>query len=470
MIKSVIKELLKITNGKLISEQIETKVKGICVDTRTIKKGELFIALKGKNFDGHNFIGEALKKGACGVIIDNNLFIKKVWKIAKKDKKKRVIIQVNDTVKCLGDIASYWRRKFRIPLVAITGSNGKTTTKDMAISVLSGKFKVLGTRGNFNNHIGVPLTILSLSGKDELICIEMGASSLGEIKYLSDIASPVDLGVITNIQRAHLLYFGSLSGVLKAKMELADSLSGQGTMILNIDDVHLQKAANNLRCSLLTYGINNNKADVRASSVKMHNKGVKFIISVKTKGEILKGNIDLSVFGYHNVYNALAAVAIGQLFNIPLKVCAKRLEKFKSPPLHMDILNVKGIKVINDSYNANPDSTEMAISTLDSFTCDGKKIAIIGDMLELGKYSKAAHKEVGQLIAKSNISVLFTVGKMARYIAEGAIESGLNKNRVFVSRNKQDITRKMLNIIEKGDLVLIKGSRAMKMEEILKRF
>lgn len=469
MIKSVIKELLTLTSGKLISGQPNIKVKGISVDTRTLKKGELFIALKGKNFDGHNFIKEAFKKGACGVIIDNNLFTKKAWEVAKKDKKKRAIIQVDNTVKCLGNIASYWRKKFSIPLVAITGSNGKTTIKDMAVSILSERFRVLGTRGNLNNHIGVPLTLLDLSRKHELICMEMGTSSPGEIKYLCDIASPVDVGVIANIQRAHLLYFGSLSGVLKAKMELADSLSRQGTMVLNIDDIHLEKASNNLRYSLLTYGINNNKADMRASSIKMHNKGVRFTISITTKRGILKEIVDLPVFGYHNVYNALAAVAIGQLFDIPLKVCAKRLERFKSLPLHMDLLNIKGIRVINDSYNANPDSTEMAISTLASFTCDGKRIAIIGNMLELGKYSKKAHEEVGQLIAKSNISVLFTVGKMAGYVAKGAIKNGLSKNRVFITRNKQEITRKMLNMIEKGDLVLIKGSRAMKMEEIVKR-
>ncbi len=459
MAKFSIKELLKISNGKLISGRMNVGAQGISIDSRSLRKGQIFIAIKGENFDGHNFVSEAFKKGACGVIINCN---------SNVDCGNKIVIQVKDTVKCLGDIASYWRKKFKIPLVAITGSNGKTTTKEMAGTILSQKFNLLATKGNLNNHIGVPLTLLDLCPQHKLVCLEMGTSGLGEIKYLCKISAPVDIGVITNIQRAHLLYFNNLDGVLKAKMELANSLSSQGRLILNIDDFHLAKVAKKIKNQLLTYGINNHKADIYASEIKIQNRGVKFRINIKTGNKILSQEIRLAILGYHNIYNALAAVSIGHIFNIPLKVCAMSLARFKTPPLHMEIIKVKGARIINDAYNANPDSMKIAISTLANLSSNGKKIAVIGDMLELGQYSQKVHREVGEAIAQADISDLFTIGKMAKYVAIGAVKNGFDRKRIFIAENKKEIVDKLVNNIKKDDVLLIKGSRAMKMEEIIK--
>ncbi|MFH1238776.1 MAG: Mur ligase family protein, partial [bacterium] len=323
--KFTVKELLKITRGKLIHGSLSRSAKihttGISIDTRLLKKGQVFLALKGKNFAGAGFVKEAFKKGAGAAIVDCPLALANLTAEA-------IIIRVKDTVKCLGDIAGYWRRKFSVPLVGITGSNGKTTTKDMAERILSSKFKVLSTRGNFNNHIGLPLTLLELGPEHKMICLEMGTSSFGEIKYLCRIASPLRVGVITNIQRAHLLNFGDLDGVLKAKMELIDSLSSRGVAIVNIDDQHLAKALNKIKTKVLTYGINNTEADISAGNICVETKGIKFTVTVARKNKIFTEKVNLPILGYQNVYNALAAISVGCIFNIPLKVSARRLAGF----------------------------------------------------------------------------------------------------------------------------------------------
>lgn len=464
MPKLTIKELLKITRGKLINGQLSTsdkiKTKDICIDTRLLEKGQIFIALKGKNFDGYDFVPEAFRRGACGVIINRPLALRNITS-------NQIVIQVKDTVRCLGEIAGYWRRKFPIPLVAITGSNGKTTTKDMTIRILSEKFRVLSTKGSLNNHIGLPLTLLESGPQHELVCVEMGTSSFGEIAYLCKIAAPVNVGLITNIQRAHLLYFGNLDGVLKAKMELINSLSTKGVAVLNIDDGYLGRVVNKIKSKVLTYGINNPKADISAEDIQIQAEGIKFKAMLKRNGKIYTENISLPVLGYQNVYNALAGIGLGSIFGIPLKVSARRLAKFTPPHLRMEISKIKSINIINDSYNANPDSMRMAIYTLESFKTKGKKIAVLGDMLELGRTSKQAHEEIGQLIAKLDISNLFSVGKMAKYVADGAIKNGFNKAEIFIAEDKKDIIKQLLNKVKKGDVVLIKGSRAMKMEEIV---
>jgi UDP-N-acetylmuramoyl-tripeptide--D-alanyl-D-alanine ligase len=463
--KFTVNELLKITRGKLINGSLSfsagENINGICIDTRILKKGQFFIALQGNNFDGCNFVAEAFKKGASGVIIDCPFDVNKLGN-------DRLVIQVKNTAKCLGNIAGYWRRKFPVPLVAITGSNGKTTTKDMVRSILSAKFNILSTRGNFNNHIGLPLTLLELEPRHEMICVEMGTSSFGEIKYLCRIASPLAVGVITNIQRAHLLNFGDLKGVLRAKMELLDYLPRQGVAVLNIDDSRLAKALNKIKTKTLTYGINNNQADITAGNIFIHPKGIKFQVTAGVKGRIIKEDVTLPIPGYQNVYNALAAISIGLIFNIPLKVSARRLARFKSPHLRNQVSQIRGITIINDTYNANPDSTTMAVYTLGSFMTAGKKIAVLGDMLELGPLAKAAHREIGRLVAQSNISNLLTVGKMAKYVAEGAIKSGMDKKQVFTACDKKNIIKQLLKTIAPKDVVLVKGSRAMKMEEIVK--
>ncbi|MFH1784272.1 MAG: UDP-N-acetylmuramoyl-tripeptide--D-alanyl-D-alanine ligase [bacterium] len=467
MNKLTVVELLDITKGKLIAGDLDRKIQCFSIDTRTLDKGGFFIALKGNRFDGHHFIEEAFEKGAGGVIIDNNLCVKRTWEFLRKKKHKGVIIQVDDSVKCLGAIAGYWRKQFEIPLVAITGSNGKTTTKDMAVELLADKFNVLGTKGNFNNHIGVPLTLLELSSKHGVICMEMGTNAQGEIAYLSNIASPINVAVITNIQRAHLEQFRDLEGVLKAKMELAGALSVESVLVVNLDDEQLAQASASVGCRVLSYGIKNKMADIVASAINAGEAGINFMVSVRQKDDVITEQMSLPVLGYHNVYNALGAIAVCNIFGIPLNACSRRLSQFKMPSLHMEVTEIKGMKVINDAYNANPDSTTRAIATLSSFSNTGRKIAVIGDMLELGEKGKQLHEEIGEYISKTDIGMVFATGEMAEHVAKGAIKSGFSKDNVFVMKDKKDIAEKLLRQARKGDIILIKGSRAMKMETIV---
>ncbi|MEW6410521.1 MAG: UDP-N-acetylmuramoyl-tripeptide--D-alanyl-D-alanine ligase [Nitrospirota bacterium] len=435
-----VEDILKATGGRLLRGEKGSVFSGVSIDSRTIKSGELFIALKGNRLDGHDFIEDAAKNDAAGVIISSP------FTIHGSQLKEKAVMTVDDTLSALQKIAHYWRMKFDIPVVAVTGTNGKTTTKEMIASIIKTMMPVLSTEGNLNNHIGVPLTLLRLRESHRIAVIEMGMSNTGEIKRLCEISVPT-IGVITNIGPAHLATLGNIENVLKAKMELAESVSD--TLIINADDPYLSSFR--LQTSdfrLLTFGFGES-ADVKA--------------------EVLK-DIHLSLPGRHNIYNALASYAVAIALGIDIEKIKSGLESFKSVKGRSEILEIKGRKIINDSYNANPKSMESAIELLLSMKGNGKAVAVLGDMFELGAAGEDAHKALGSYIADiKKIDIFIAVGTLMSIAADKAKEAGMQEDSVLLFGDPEDVAEVIMNITDKGDTVLVKGSRAMAMERIIER-
>ena len=353
-----VEKLVKVIKGKVLQKSNRKTVKNISIDTRKLKQDDLFVALKGENFDGHNFVGEAIKKGASGVVLSQvPLGFDSI--IGKKNNYSNLlVIKVGDTLLALQELAGYYRKMFDCLVIGITGSNGKTTTKEMIFSILKRKFSVLATEGNLNNQIGLPLTLLNLEKKHRICILEMGASSIGEIERLAQISNP-QIGLITNISNAHLESFGSLKNVLSGKMELINALPiKEGVAILNIDNVKLRRIleTNKVKCTWLSFGVKN-RGHIYATNIKNLSYGIEFNLHIKDKQEKIK----LPMLGVFNVYNALAASAVSWNLNIDISLIKQALENFSPVPMRMEKLFFKDIEVINDAYNANPVSMKNAI-------------------------------------------------------------------------------------------------------------
>ena len=445
-----ISDIIKATNGSLEKGDPNAIVNSISTDSRHLKNGDLFVALIGERFDAHNFAVNAIKQGAMGVVLSHE--------VQGLDELKSNVVMVKDTTKALGDIARYYKNKFNITVIGITGSNGKTTTKDMASAILSEKFSVLKSEGNLNNTIGLPLTLFRLSSSYNLAVLEMGISIPGEMSQLVDIAEP-KVAVVTNISSTHLEFLGSIDGVGKEKQILVESAE---SAVLNIDDPYVSRMSNVVRGNVIFYGIDN-PADVTAKDVVLDQEGrPEFTISINNAYERIK----LPSVGRHNVYNALAAISVGVMFGVGLDSIKVSLESYQQTSMRMQRLIIDGVTIINDAYNSNPVSMRVAVDLLKNLKSDGQKVMVIGDMLELGEQSEELHEATGKYIGTSGVSeILVTVGNRAVRIAESALESGM-KNVVVCKTNPEAIEylRKKLN---KGDLLLIKGSRGMKMEQIL---
>lgn len=450
-------DVLKITGGRLLHGYLFTSFKNISTDSRTIKPEELFIALEGEHFDGHNFIPQVYKKSANGVIVNRKSLEDKGWD------DEWAIIEVDDTLRALGDIAHFWRMKHPIPVVGITGSNGKTTTKEMISSILKIPFNVLKTEGNFNNLIGLPLTLLRLSEKDEIAVLEMGTNAKSEIKRLSEIAVP-DIAVITNIGQAHLQGLLSVEEVREEKGELFKILREDSFAIINQDDPMILKLAAECKCRKIGFSLSGD-ADLMARDLSISDSGkVKFRLATEDEDAI----IDLPLYGVFNVYNALAAAGVAQALGMGLELIKEGLERFEPLPGRMEIMELNGYTIINDTYNANPNSMEQALKTLIGFKKMGRTIAVLGDMLELGEFTKSAHIQIGSMVSGLGIDYLFTLGKDSVNIALAASEGGMNEENIYIEKEHQDVTAKLRAIITKGDCILVKGSRSMKMELIIK--
>ena len=371
---------------------------------------------------------------------------------------------VKDTLQALQEIAGFQREKNRIPFIGITGSNGKTTSKEMIASVLGTRYAVLKNEGNYNNHIGVPLTLLRLEASHEIGVVEMGMSGMGEIRRLCEIARP-ETGIVTNISTAHLEFLGSLERVKEAKGELVEFINEQGTVVLNADDPMVMDLKDRVRGRLLTYGIEDSRSDVRADRIQDRGiEGSTFLLRMQNK-EI---EVRLSVIGGHNISNALAAASAGLVHHIGLEDIKKGLEAFRGLSMRMEILSLEDeVKVINDSYNANPFSMKKAVEALSKAQRGGRTFLVVGDMLELGDISEKAHKEVGEFAAERAVDFLIVVGELASFIAKGALKKGMKESHVFLCKTVEDAGRVLNEKIESGDVILIKGSRGMKMERII---
>lgn len=452
-----IKEILNVTRGKMLFGNEELEVENFSKDTRTIQKGDIYIGIKGEKFDGSNFWNQALDVGATAVLI-SNIQISKEEKEKYKDK---TIIQVEDTLEALYEIAKYKRSLYNIPVIAVTGSVGKTSTKDIIASVVSQKYKTLKTEGNNNNNIGLPLTILKLKDHEALV-VEMGMNHFGEISLLTNIAKPT-LAVITNIGTSHIGNLGSRENILKAKLEILEGMKIPRVIINNDNDLlHKWYEENKEKIEIHTYGINNS-SDIIAEKIELGEEKSKFV--AKTSSE--KVNIDVPVGGEHFVYNALCGFMVGKILGLSSKEIQNGILKFELTKKRMDIRVLKnGATLINDSYNASYESMKASLKYLSSRT-DFRKIAVLGDMLELGDFSKELHEKVGEEVANDNIDVLICRGEFAKNIISKANEN--KKTQCILLQNNEEILSKLQEILKEGDVVLIKASNGMKFYEICQK-
>jgi len=426
------------------------------IDSRRIKDTQIFFAIKGDNTDGHKYLKDVFKKGVKLAVVEKKWFLKN-----KKDFKKSSFIVVADTILFLGAFAKKHLEKFNIPVLCIGGSNGKTTTKDLVSCVLSQKYNVLKTEGNFNNHIGLPLTLLRLNEKHDFAVLEVGCNHFGEIKYLCEIAKP-QYGMITNIGREHLEFFKTVKGVAKAEFELYDYLKkNNGVCFSNIDDEFIKKYSTKLKKeNKFTYS-NKKSADVKGKFVKF-NKNFEPELSINYKKNSF--NVTVATFGKHSIVNGLAAASTGLYFGVsPMKI-RKALKEFKpTSSKRMEVIKKNGLTIINDAYNSNPDSVKMGLETIKEFNTKGRKFAVLSDMLELGKVSKREHGYIGTLASKLKLENLFTTGPESLNTYKSA--KGVKNNLYF--EKKTDLISHLKNNIRKNDVIYVKGSRGMKMEEVV---
>ncbi|MFH1220063.1 MAG: UDP-N-acetylmuramoyl-tripeptide--D-alanyl-D-alanine ligase [Candidatus Eisenbacteria bacterium] len=418
---------------------------GYSIDTRHLRQGDLFFALKGETSDGHQFIGDAYEKGGVGAVVD---------RVTSGLPQSFPQLVVPSPLEALQRLAGHVRVGSDVPVVAITGSNGKTTTKEMIAFLLGTKMRVRKSPGNFNNHIGVPLSILALEATDRVLVIELGTNHRGEISELCRIARP-QVGVITNIGRAHIGLLGSLEAIAAEKTDLARSLDAEGKAVINGDDQILIESLGDTRAQVTTFGMTRSAA-FRASDVRMINgKGSVF----KLKGL----TITVKAPGLHNVYNALGAIAAASLFGVSLREAADALPGFES--MRMKTAASAGVTIIDDTYNSNPDSVMAALSVLTG-TKASRRIFIMGEMLELGDAAEALHREVGAAAARAGVDILIAVGGLTRKAAEGARAAGLNARNTIYFETKADLKRSLAHIIKPEDVVLVKASRMSGLEEI----
>ena len=452
-----IEEVIKAVNG-YINKNFNTDnifIQNVSTDTRNIKKGDLFIPIKGENFDGHNFINVAFEKGAIACISE------------KKIETNNIIINVEDTKKALKDLAIYYRNLFNIPVIALTGSAGKTTTKDMLASCLSTRYKTLKTQGNFNNEIGVPLTVFNIEEDTEMAVLEMGMNHFNEIRELSKIAKP-DIALITNIGVSHIENLGSREGILRAKYEIFDYLKPNGIKILNGDDdmlASLKEENDNIKVHY--YSIDKSLDAYATNIVENGIDGTNLTINYFEKSF----NINLKIPGKHIISNALAVTLICEKLGLTEDEIKTGLETFIPSKMRMDIIKTNNYTVINDTYNANPNSMKATIDVLS--ISKGRKVAILGDMLELGDYSKNMHYEIGKYASEKNIDELIFIGKESYYMLEGAKENENNISNINYFKTQDEFIKNIDNLLQKGDIILVKASRGMKLEntvdEIIRR-
>ena len=455
-----IKDILKCTNGKLIIGDTEKECTNYSKDTRTIKKGDTYIGIKGEKFDGSSFWKDALNNGAETVIINNI----KLDEIEEYKKQNKNIIQVEDTIQAIGEMASLKMRilkdTYNLKVVGVTGSVGKTSTKDIIANVLSEKYKVLKTEGNNNNHIGLPFTILRLQD-EEIAVIEMGMNHLGEISYLTKIAKP-DIAVITNVGTSHIGNLGSRENILKAKLEILEGMDKKKIVINNDNDL-LNKwyLENKNNIEIHTFGIKN-ESEFNAKNIKLKENSSEFICENKNE----KINIEVPVGGEHFILNALCGLTVGKLLNLNNEEIKKGIKDFKLTAKRMEINHLKNnITIINDSYNASYESMKASISNLKNMH-GTRKIAVLGDMFELGDFSEKLHREVGTEIYKNKIDKLYLVGNYAKFIGDEAKKEGYAKENILYFENKEDLLKDLKSNLQNGDVVLIKASNGMRLFEV----
>lgn len=447
-----IKEIVIATRGNLVKGNELDEVEKIVIDSRNAKFKDAFIAIIGESLDGHNFMQSAYENGC-------RTFIKNKSNSIKIESSDINLIEVEDTTKALGDIANFYKCKFNIPYIGVTGSVGKTTTKDMIYAAISTKFNTLKNEGNFNNHIGVPLTLFNLNSNHECAIIEMGMSHFNEIEYLANMVKP-NIGVISNIGLSHIENLGSQEGILKAKLEITSNFNKYNTLIINGDDEYLKKICKkDLNYNLKTFGFDKNN-DIYCTEYSISEEELSFVCVIDNKKE----EIHIPTVGKHNIYNAMASILVGLSLEIDLKDIKEGLKNFKPSKMRLDIIKKDNITIINDAYNASPDSMKAALDILGRY--EKRKVAILGDMFEMGEHAEYGHRLVGKY-AMENVDILISIGENSKFISDEAIKLGLNSCNVYHFNNKEIAIEKLSDIINKDDVVLVKASRGMQLENIV---
>ena len=455
-----IKDIVTCTGGKLITGNDNLVCKTFSKDTRTIKEGDIYIGIKGENFDGNVFWKKALDNGAMGVIVQNIEFDEQDIKTYQD----KVIIEVEDTLQTLYKVASYKRDIYDVPVIAITGSVGKTSTKDLVSNVVAQKYKICKTIGNNNNNIGMPFTILNAPNDIEAFVLEMGMNHFGEIHLLSKIAKP-NICVITNIGTSHIGNLGSRENILKAKLEILDGAKNPYMVINNDNDLlHKWYEENKDKIKIKTYGINE-KSDTQAKDIQLYEDGSEYTINLNNKNEKIK----VPVGGEHFVLNSLCAIEVGELLDIQNDDIKRGIETFSLTKNRMEIIELKnGIKLINDAYNSSVESVKASLAYMNHMKAN-RRIAVLGDILETGEFALALHKEIGKIVCENQVDMLICSGENAKYIVESAKENGFDEKNIYYFEDKEEIVELLKQMIQAGDVILFKASNGMRFFEIAEK-
>jgi UDP-N-acetylmuramoyl-tripeptide--D-alanyl-D-alanine ligase len=445
-----IKKLAQIIAAK-VQGDASGSFTGVSIDSRAIKPGECFFAIKGQNHDGHDFVADVLAKGAACAVVDENF----------KGEIKGTLLRVEDTIQSLGDFARSYRKSLKCKIVAITGSAGKTTTREIAHHVLSRHFKCHQAKKSFNNNIGLPLTLLELDTDHEVAVVELGTNSPGEILYLTKIARP-DIAVVTNAYAAHVEFFGSVDAIIKEKTTIADGLGEGGTLIINADISALVEHCRSRKLGFITFGTTT-AADVWTSDIELYGSSGSFTIDGVT--------VQLPLAGKGNIENAIAAYAICKQFGVSARNFATDVTSLVSVSMRLEPLALGDILVINDCYNANPASMKNALDHLVQFSGGqpGRKVFICGPMLELGEHSDHLHRELGEQIALAGVDVLLAVGRFSQIVIDAAMENTGAPLETHYFENVNSLCDNLANFIKPDDIILVKGSRSACLELAVER-
>jgi len=439
-----------VIGGRVLRGDPGIHLTAVSTDTRTLQPGALYFALVGDVHDAHAFLPEAAQRGAAAAVVHNADAASSVPSLP--------LVLVQDTTRALGDLAHWYRKQCPTTVIGITGSNGKTTTKEMLYHILDGVAPSTRSSGNQNNQIGVPLTLFKIQPGDVYAVVEMGTNSPGEIARLCEIADP-DIGLLTNISAAHLDGLKSVEGVAREKSALLRHTVRRGGALYNADDYWSRRIARTLQGNLVSFGIQN-KADIRTFHVSPEGNGVRF--------RIVGGpTIDLPVPGEHNARNALAAIAVARKLGIDWDRIAERIASFRLPNMRMEVRQVCGVTLINDAYNANPVSMEAAVRTLRNMPCSGRRILVVGDMHELGPSSLELHRGLGKVIAGYGLDYLLGIGPQTAELLRAAAKHGMSESGLHLAESKEDLAAALLDIASEGDIVLFKASRAARLEDVV---
>ncbi len=437
------------SEGTLVTGSPAGTVMHICTDSRTLKAGDCFVALRGGKFDGHRYVVEAARRGAVAAIVEE---------LPAEMPPGFAVIQVRDTLRALQQLAANYRRSLSLHVIGVTGSNGKTSTKDATACVVAEHFQVTKTEGNLNNHIGVPLTILRARGADQVGVFELGMNHPGEIAPLAALAAP-DVAIITNVGLAHIEHMGTREAIAQEKGMLAEALQPGGTLILRAHDEFAKGIAARTKADTVFAGID--AGDVQATHLRPHFTGTKF--ELRTEGRSVEAEIPVP--GEHMVRNAVLAAAAGRVFGLSLEACADGLRKLRLTKGRLEHKVVRGLQILDDTYNANPDSMTAALRTLASLPAAGRRIAVLGRMGELGVESEPGHRSVGEAAAREHIDYVIGVGPEAEWIADAAYRGGIE--HVLKVGTNEEATAAVMEFAKPGDVVLVKGSRSARMERIV---